>query len=215
MIDLTHDVENNMQTFPKHWHIKTRITQLGTINKEHRETKKIEMSSHAGTHVDAPLHFIKNGKTIDKINIKLLYGDALLIDFSKLKFFHEISLEQIKKKIKKPPLRLVLRFDWDIKAYKTKKFYSHHPYLSPEVCRWLVKGGCKLLGMDTPQIDNPNIKIKSKFDAQNHKILLGKNVLLVEYLKNLRKIKKKKFKLIVAPLKIKNSDGAPARCFAI
>ncbi len=98
MIDLTHDVENNMQTFPKHWHIKTRITQLGTINKEHRETKKIEMSSHAGTHVDAPLHFIKNGKTIDKINIKLLYGDALLIDFSKLKFFHEISLEQIKKK---------------------------------------------------------------------------------------------------------------------
>ena len=47
MIDLTHDVENNMQTFPKHWHIKTRITQLGKINKEHRETKKIEMSSHA------------------------------------------------------------------------------------------------------------------------------------------------------------------------
>ena len=215
MIDLSHDISNDMQTFPRHWHIKTKISQLGSINKEHRETKKIEMSSHAGTHVDAPLHFIKKGKTIDQIDINLFYGKATLLDFSKLKFFHQITLKEIKKKIKKPPLRLILRFDWDIKDYKTKKFYSHHPYLSPEVCKWLVKGGCKMLGMDTPQIDNPNTEIKTKLDAENHKILLGKNVLLVEYLKNLKRIKKKNFTIIVAPLKIKGSDGAPARCFAL
>ena len=107
MIDLSHHISNDMQTFPKHWHIKTKISQLGKINKEHRETKKIEMSSHAGTHVDAPLHFIKNGRTVDKININLLYGKATLIDFSKLKFFHQISLKEIKKKIKKPQLRQI------------------------------------------------------------------------------------------------------------
>ena len=45
MIDLSHHISNDMQTFPKHWHIKTKITKLGRINKEHRETKKKEIMS--------------------------------------------------------------------------------------------------------------------------------------------------------------------------
>jgi kynurenine formamidase len=69
--------------------------------------------------------------------------------------------------------------------------------------------------MDTPQIEDSRIKNLSKFDGQNHKILLRSNIILLEYLKNLDKIKSKKFQLIVAPLNIKGSDGSPARCFAI
>jgi len=71
-----------------------------------------------------------------------------------------------------------------------------------------------LIGLDCPQPDNPLNSFGSKNDAENHKILLKNNIIILEYLINLKKIKKKKFELFVCPLKIKNGDGAPSRCFA-
>ena len=73
----------------------------------------------------------------------------------------------------------------------------------------------KLIALDCPQPDNPKNSKGSPCDAENHKVFLGKNIIIVEYLINLRKIKKDYFNLFVCPLKIDNGDGSPARCFAI
>lgn len=71
-----------------------------------------------------------------------------------------------------------------------------------------------LIALDAPQPDNPLNTRGSKRDAENHKIFLGNNVLIAEYLINLSKIKKKIFELFICPLKINKGDGSPARCFA-
>ena len=79
----------------------------------------------------------------------------------------------------------------------------------------MVKNGCKVLALDTPQPDNPKNGKGAEKDSPNHKILLSEGVALVEYLINIRSIKSKEVNLVVAPLKIKEGDGSPVRCFAI
>jgi arylformamidase len=59
--------------------------------------------------------------------------------------------------------------------------------------------------------DNPDHKDTMPI----HKLLLGAGIVIVEYMVNLKSIQAETFQLIVAPLKVKDGDGAPARCFAI
>ena len=73
----------------------------------------------------------------------------------------------------------------------------------------------KLAGFDSPQPDNPKNSFTKYKDGENHKILLENDILIMEYLTNLKKIKKKHFYFIGAPLNIQYSDGSPARCLGI
>ena len=214
-IDLSITYENNMQTFDSYWCPKVKIKILAQHNKENRETRAINFGTHCGTHIDAPRHFIHNGKTVDCVPLSQLIGKATLLDLSSSKHFSEISKYNLESLLKgKDITRLIIRFDWD-KNFNSDIYYSNHPFFSEQACKWLVDNGCKLLGLDTPQPDNPLNGKGSKKDAPNHKILLGSDVILVEYLCNIKSIKKDNFYLIVAPLKIKDGDGSPARVIGI
>lgn len=215
IIDLSMTIEEGMQTFAAHWHPFVEITKLGRHGIENRETRKITMGTHTGTHIDAPRHFIPNGQTVEDLDLTALYGPAQILDFSHLDDFHEISLEELKSALSGyKPERIIFRFDWD-KHLGTNKYYSDHPYLSESACEYLVSIGCKLIALDTPQPDNPKNGRHSPKDAPNHKILLGHGILIVEYLVDIKAISRKNVLLVVAPLKIADGDGAPVRCFAI
>ena len=215
IIDLTMNIEEGMQTFAAHWHPIVEITQLGRHGIENRETRKIVLGTHTGTHMDAPRHFIRNGTTVEQIPLEQLVGKATVVDFSNANNFQQIEVEDFEKALENRPIeRLIIRFDWDRKL-GTNEYYTDHPFLSEQVCRWLVHNGCRLIALDTPQPDNPKNGRGAKKDAPNHKILVGNNVIIVEYLVNIREIKQHEVNLIVAPLKIKEGDGAPVRCFVM
>lgn len=209
-------LEEGMQTFAAHWHPFMEVTQLGRHGIENRETRKVIMGTHTGTHIDAPRHFIPNGKTVEDIPLSQLVGPAVVLDLSHFDNFHEITQQELADIVGDLPVeRIVCRFDWDIKALGTNAYYSDHAYFSEEACQWLVDKGCKLIALDTPQPDNPKNGRHAVKDAPNHKILLGNDVVITEYLVNIRHIKQTHIELVVAPLKLKEGDGAPARCFAI
>lgn len=205
-----------MQTFASNCHPFVEITQLGRHGIEDRETKKLILGTHTGTHIDAPRHFIKDGKTVESISLEQLNGRATVLDFSKYPDKTELSVADIKDKLNDESVeRLIFRFDWDIKALGTSRYYIDHPYLSEDAAKWLVDMGCQLIALDTPQPDNPKNGFGSEKDAPIHKILLSKDIVIAEYLVNIKSIQSKNPYLIVAPIKIKDGDGAPARCFAI
>jgi arylformamidase len=106
--------------------------------------------------------------------------------------------------------RVLLRFDGEHRL-GSMDYYMRQPYLSLGAAEWLIEQGCKLVGLDTPMPDDP----KDISTMPVHKLLLGAGVVIVEYMVNLKSIQAETFQLIVAPLKIKDGDGAPARCFAI
>lgn len=216
IIDLTHPIEEGMITFECDWHPRTSIQQLGRLEQEGRESRKLEIGTHTGTHVDAPLHFIANGATIDETKPDILMGKVSIVDFSHLKE-DEALTEEMLHGIKVTP-RMIFRFGWG-KHWGTRKFYHHYPHLSPAAARYLVKKGLKLHGSDIPSPDDSRIKLDSQTkgtdaDSPIHKIFLSSGVVLVEYLANLDNVKELTgWHIAALPLKIKGADGAPARVF--
>ena len=82
IIDLSLTIKDGMTTFPVPWHPRVEISTQGRIGIEKRETKKLIIGTHTGTHCDAPKHFLKKGKSIDSISPEIFFGEAIVIDLS-------------------------------------------------------------------------------------------------------------------------------------
>lgn len=209
LIDLTYTIKEDMLTFNAPWHSSVSINQMGTINHEGRETKKITLGTHTGTHIDAPLHFIGNGLSIDEIPLEKLFGNVSIIDYSFLKQNEPVTkamLEEID--VKK---RMIFKFGWG-KYWNTGQFYQDYPYFTKKAAKYLISSGIELIAMDTPSPDDSHLKMGSERDSEVHKKFLKNGVVILEYLANLDKLNNfDGWKIIAMPLKIKNADGSPAR----
>jgi len=202
-------------TFPTPWHPVVEITILGRHGIEGRETRKLVLGTHVGTHADAPRHFIPNGATIDQVPLDVLIGPATVADFQNCGPLHEIGIADLKQRLgDKKPVRLILRTGWS-EYFGNMKFYNEYPFLSEDAAHWLVEKGVRLIAMDTPSPDNPAHSRGTPRDSPNHRVLLGAGVVLVEYLTNLKSVTAQEVDLIVMPLRLKGCDGSPARCVAI
>lgn len=202
-------------TFPSSWHPVVEITILGRHGIEGRETRKLVLGTHTGTHTDAPLHFIPKGRGIDQVPLEVLVGPALVLNFSPCRPMQEIDVPDLERKIGgKAPTRLILRTDWS-EQFGEMPYYTQYPFLSEAAAHWLVEKGVALIAMDTPSPDNPSHSRGTSKDSPNHKVLLGAGVVLVEYLCNLKALTASEVELVVLPLKLTGCDGSPARCIAI
>jgi len=136
-------------------------------------------------------------------------GPVEIIDFTHLTEKESISLELIKSvKFSK---KMIFKFGWGVK-WGNMKFYDDYPFFSQEAAEYLVSMGIELIGHDTPSPDASYDK--SDIDSPIHKILLNKEVILVEYLANLDSIKNLNgWNIVVSPLRLKGADGSPSRVF--
>jgi kynurenine formamidase len=215
IIDLTHPIHEGMTTFPVSWHPVVEITQLGRHGIEKRESRKVVLGTHTGTHVDAAVHFVPGGGTVDKIPLDVLVGEARVIDLKPVAAKQEFGVEDFARILgDERPTRLVLRFGWS-DHWGSMKFYDDNPFISEAAAQWLVDRGVRLLGMDTPQVDSPDHGRLGVKDSPIHRIMLAQGVTFVEYLANLREISRPVVELVVLPLKILGADGAPCRAIAI
>jgi kynurenine formamidase len=213
--DLSLTLEEGMMTFPTHWHPVVEITILGCHGAEGRETRKLVLGTHVGTHADAPLHFIPKAKGIDQVPLDVLVGPARVLNFTPCQPLQEIDVPQLQAKLGgQVPARIILRTDWS-EHFGQMPFYTQYPFLSENAAQWLVENGVRLIAMDTPSPDNPAHSRGTAKDSPNHKVLLGAGVVLVEYVCNLKSLKSQDVELVVLPLKLKDCDGSPVRCIAI
>ena len=153
---------------------------------------------------------------MDSFSLDLLVGPARLLDMTPVetpKKCYEVA-DFASRLGEERPLRLILRFDWS-DHWGTMKYYTDQPFISEEAAQWLVDRGVRLLAMDTPQVDSPDNGRTGPKDSPNHKIMLGQGVIFVEYCTNLRQLSRPEVEIVVLPLNILGSDGAPARVIAI
>jgi arylformamidase len=215
IIDISFLIHEGMTTYPVHWHPLVEITQLGRFGIEDRETRKLVIGTHTGTHCDAPRHFVPGGRTVDELPLEIFIGKARVLNFSAIAPSTELGPEDFERLLGDTKAeRLILRFDWD-KHWGTLNYYNDHPYISDEAAHWLVDRGVRLLAMDTPQVDNSKNGRGSGNDSPVHKIMLGAGVVFVEYCCNLKAISQQVVDLVVLPLKLKEGDGAPVRAVVI
>lgn len=186
------------------------IKKITTIENEGYRETKITISSHTGTHIDAPSHILGNGPFLDDLEVSHFYGKATLINIPD-KINKAITIEELKhyeSKIQNIKF-LILKTDWS-KYWGKNEYFVNYPYLSDEAAEWLSGFNLKGIGVDTISIDRPNTDIFTV-----HKTLLLKNIIIIENLTNLNSIKNNYFMLSVLPLRYKDADGSPVRAIAI
>lgn len=168
---------------------------------------RINMSAHTGTHVDAPFHFLKNGKTAEQLPLKQLMGRAYVLDLPKV---DAITREVLEKSDIPPRTRRVLFKTRNSKLWKEAKgvFQKDYVALEADAAQYLIKRGVKLVGVDYLSVAPFNDVVPT------HTTLLKAGVVIVEGL-NLSGVSQGRYTLYCLPLKLAKSDGAPARAILL
>ena len=209
IIDLTLTISEKIPTFPGS--PKPHFIEWEIIPKDGYNLELLFLSTHTGTHIDAPFHFVKNGKKIHEITPERLVNEAVLIRIGKNsnRFISKIDIQNFEHKNGKIKNGSTVVFYTGWQKNLNKEFYfTENPGLSVSAAKYLVSKKINMVGIDSPSID---LGSDSKFSV--HHILAKNNILIVENLANLNKIKSNSFHLITSPLKLKNATGSPIRAF--
>jgi arylformamidase len=203
IIDISMPVYNGMIVYPGDPRVDIRKEK--TFQKDGVLVSRIAMGLHAGTHIDAPLHYLPDGKAIDEIPLDSLTGEALVCDLS-----------SVSGCIKAKDLKKFLIEKGDIVFLKTrnsgingKKFSKNYIYLDTDGADYLIEKKIKAVGIDCLSIE----KFDSS-DAAVHKKFLGKEIPIIEGLV-LGRVPGGRYLTHCAPLKILGAEASPARCVLV
>jgi arylformamidase len=163
---------------------------------------KMTSTVHIGTHMDAPHHFVKNGRGIDSMPIDATVGRARVIRIDDPEMIRVAELDQHNIGAGE---RVLFRTRNSLSAWKTTDFQKRFVYIPADTARYLVSKDVRTIGVDYLSVGG--------FDAdgpQTHQALLSAGVWIIEGL-NLGDVEPGDYDLVCLPLKIVGSDGAPAR----
>lgn len=215
IVDLTMPIHDAMPTYPSECHPVVQVEPLGVVGSHGRNTCRLVLGSHTGTHVDAPRHFLPDAPGVDELPLDVLVGPAAVLDVTPVGELACITAEDLVAALGgRAAERLVLRTDWSSR-WGTDAYYTLSPHLSREAARWVAESGVRLLAMDVPSPDDPREGSGAPTDSPNHKLLMEAGVVLVEYLTGLDRLRSADIEIAALPLRVRGADGAPARCIAI
>lgn len=208
ILDLTREINTDTKVFPGSPLPKFITWNKMDIHNYHSEV--IFMSTHTGTHMDAPSHFVTGFSSIDQIPVNRLVSRSTLVKVAKAsdELISASEIEASKAKILEGN-SVVFSTSWE-KEVDKDYYFSHSPGLSEDAAEYLINKKVNAVCIDSPSIDRGS---DSNFPV--HKLLLSKEILIVENLCNLGKIDNQNFTLIMTPLKLSGASGSPIRAIAI
>jgi arylformamidase len=192
IIDVTRPLVKDMLVYPG-----DVIPSFGQKNHGKYLISDLHMSTHTGTHIDAPVHYLKSGDTIDTIPLNNLVGRCRVIDVSDAgTLITASSLEDRIGGVK----RLLLK----TKFSGRDMFTEEYPSLAYDAACSVTDKGIGCIGIDSPSIESFDC------DGAVHRRLLGKGCLIIELL-DLSEVPEGDYEMIALPLRLAGLDGSPAR----
>jgi arylformamidase len=184
----------------------------------------VTIGCHAYTHVDAPLHFLPEGRDIATMPVDQWIGDAAVVDLSHLAENGEVSAGELERHgthIRRGDI-VLLRTDWPRRtSVETPRFWREGPFTSASGCEWLVARGVKAVGYDYPPdhcirdtIGTPRRK-PDRGEYTTHAIFFPAGITVIEYLTNLERIGASRCRFMALPLALEGADGSPVRAVAL
>jgi len=177
----------------------TKIAPAGVLSKDGYTDHYLSVGTHVGTHIDAPMHMLEGGKSLEAMPMEQFAGRGRLVEISSSDF-NEVKAAGIQEG------DIVLFRTGMGTKYHDPVYFEDYPVMSEDVAKYLMETKVKMVGVDTCSVDNTD-------GFPIHKILLAGNVLIIENLTNLGALKNKEFSVYALPLKLE-LDGAPARVVA-
>lgn len=191
-----------------------RIQHTSSVERDGFEVTEVSMNGHTGTHIDAPLHFIVGGSTIEKIDCDSVFAEARVFDLSHLPPRSQITREILENcQIDLPRGSAALIYSGSEKLLGKPEYFTDYPYFTRGAAEWLIGKGVTLVGMDMVSADTLSVE---PLTFEGHKALLGAGVHIVESLVNLEELLKGgRFLFAAFPLRIVGAEASPVRAVAI
>jgi len=204
--DITLTISPDLPTWPGDPGVE--LVRLEKIEDgSNANVSRVAMGVHTGTHVDAPFHFLQDGTTVDKLNLSLLTGRAYVLHLPDVEVITAAVLEEAQI----PPRTRRVLFktrNSDLWVKEEPDFQTDFVGLSEDGAEYLVRRGVKLVGVDYLSV------APFKNSRPTHEKLLEAGVVIVEGL-DLSEVSQGRYTIYCLPLKLANSDGAPARAILI
>lgn len=200
--DITVPITNTMPVWPGDPAVQLRSKSHQSRDGTHTvRLTAIEMGSHTGTHLDAPIHMSAGDRTLSDIPLDQLVGQAAVVELLGVRSIGRAQLEGLDWQ----GVERVLFKTENSKHWNDGKFYEEFVYLEPDGAAFLVQRGIQLVGIDYLSID----KYKSE-SHPTHFVLLTKNIVVIEGL-DLSRVQPGRYTMAALPLNLKDADGAPTR----
>jgi arylformamidase len=196
IIDITRPLTKDMLVYPG-----DIIPSFSQADHGRYLISDLHMSSHTGTHIDAPVHYLKHGDTIDTIPLSKLIGRCRVIDV--IESGALITADYLEGKLG-GVRRLLLKTSFSDKD----SFYEDYPSLGYDAACSITDSGIECIGIDSPSIESYDC------DGSVHRRLLSKGCLIIELL-DLSHVPGGDYEMVALPLRLAGLDGSPARVILI
>jgi len=199
LIDITPAIRTGMAVFPgdaRYRTLKTlEITDTCPVN-----VSEFSMSCHCGAHADAPLHYDRDGVSVDQLDLDDFVGPARVIDARGPEGLCPPVL--LKAHLGSCPPRVLLRL---ADVTDPMVWPSGFRALAPETMTLLADAGVRLVGVDVPSVDP-----ESSENLPSHEIARSRDLRILENLA-LSAVEPGDYELIALPMKLEGLDAAPVR----
>jgi kynurenine formamidase len=218
IVDLSHPIYDGQKGYfplPKvvFWPFTHHEVTKKLYQDSSSATMALFLSDHAGTHIDAPLHFDPHGKDVFRLPLDSFFSPAVVLDVSHLDPKEEITEESLEDcenaSLLEKGRGALIRTGWD--RFWGEDRYPDHPYLTEPGAEWLLERGVSLLGIDALSMDSVHRKEK----AVHNRFLREREIPTVENLCRLQEVKEGVFTFIAFPLPLVGCTGSPVRAVGI
>ena len=195
MYDVTAPIFEGMPVYKNKPEKQPKLT---TVTNDYVTESRIDMDVHTGTHIDAPLHMVKDGETFETIPLEKLVGYCKVLDVT-----------NVDDRITKEDL---IHFDIqenDFLLFKTKNsfddaFNFEFIYVAEDAAAYLAEKRIRGVGIDALGVE------RNQTGHPTHKTLFSHGIIIIEGLR-LKDVPAGEYWMIAAPLKLVGTDAAPAR----
>jgi arylformamidase len=181
------------------------VYRVQDVNKGDRVTmSRLELISHDGTHIDAPLHFIPGGSSIDKMPVEASNGPCRVIEIKDEK---DITVKELEPYKIKAGERILFKTKNSPHVYNVKIFSGPYVAITPEAADYLVSKKIRLVGLDYLTVGH----MEPVGDiGKVHRAFLGNGIYVLEAI-NLDGVPAGKYEMMCLTLRIENGDAGPCR----
>lgn len=224
VIDLSNPIEDGIPTYPKFPGVQ--VEQTDWAARDGYTMEHVEMRSHTATHVDAPIHFIPEGKTLDDFSIEKFMGEGIVLDLTSLDPGEPIRPKHIEPYADEvePDDVVILHTGWDEYYGLTQEYLMNYPFLSGEAAQYLADLQPKAVGIDTMSVAGWGEEVPAQGPVtdiggdESHVPLLEDDIIIIEELRNLDRVLQGadtcRADFFYPPLRMQGVGGSSARAFA-
>lgn len=199
LIDISRRLNSEIAVWPGSRSFERRVLQSFEQGGTFRESE-VALNIHTGTHMDAPAHFVRDGVSMDGIDLRRMLGRVSVVDVGERQVINREFLATL-------DLGSVPRvlFKTRNSRQEPKNFDKDFVAFTPAAAAYLKEKGLRLVGIDGPSVQSFHDK-----DNATHEILLGAGIVVLEGLM-LGHVVAGIYTLLALPLKIEGAEGAPLR----